>query len=329
MITLIFPTAGDLADFFRDPAHEKTLNADVADFADVAAINISLGDELVIVEDGKLKAWTPYVFRDEDDWTAVTDVNDRKKIQNRLAQRARRANLKSRRAATSKDPVPSRGTDSAHSDAGDSHESAPVQVDVGSTSQRASMILDADGWSFSGSGQRDDATPTRLAEEAPLDFTLSNIDPNFIILTPTATVTAYISNASLLQLSCSSPSDRRIFHPRHLSVPPPLAPTALQKSIPHPSFIDILPFPGLRNRLLRSLHAIDLAVLSQDLVQDAFQVWGRVTWDGSGWEVSEAFARRWWFLIDEELLRATNFWRRQKFEGALLIGEDGEVSVVT
>ncbi|KAL7949282.1 hypothetical protein V8C42DRAFT_361848 [Trichoderma barbatum] len=51
--TLLFPTAKDLAAFFKDPAHDETLNADVAEFADVTSVQFSVGDELAVVKDGK------------------------------------------------------------------------------------------------------------------------------------------------------------------------------------------------------------------------------------------------------------------------------------
>lgn len=55
--TLIFPTAKDMAGFFSDPAHGERLNADVAEFADVTSVSFSVGDELAVVQDGKLQPW--------------------------------------------------------------------------------------------------------------------------------------------------------------------------------------------------------------------------------------------------------------------------------
>ncbi|RSL65889.1 hypothetical protein CEP54_004027 [Fusarium duplospermum] len=52
--TLIFPTMDDLVGFFKDPAHEETLNADVAEFADPTSVTFAVGDENVVIEDGKL-----------------------------------------------------------------------------------------------------------------------------------------------------------------------------------------------------------------------------------------------------------------------------------
>ncbi|KAM0555027.1 hypothetical protein ACHAPJ_006375 [Fusarium lateritium] len=55
IITLIFPTVENMAGFFSDPAHEESLNADVAEFADVSSVKISVGDELQIIYEGKFQ----------------------------------------------------------------------------------------------------------------------------------------------------------------------------------------------------------------------------------------------------------------------------------
>ncbi|KAL6886833.1 hypothetical protein GGI43DRAFT_431750 [Trichoderma evansii] len=50
--TIVFPTAKDLAGFFSDPAYAK-LAADASEFGDVTSIQFSVGDEQVVVQDGK------------------------------------------------------------------------------------------------------------------------------------------------------------------------------------------------------------------------------------------------------------------------------------
>ncbi|KAM0555026.1 hypothetical protein ACHAPJ_006374 [Fusarium lateritium] len=167
-----------------------------------------------------------------------------------------------------------------------------------------------------------DASPYESSDMPPPD-----LDSHFIILTPLATVAAYTFNAVTLQLSCTATTHLRTFESSEFTIPSSLVPTLLQRTIPHPSYVDIIPFPGVRDRLLRSIQIIDQDKLSEDLVQDAFRVWGNAAWDEAGWEVSETFARKWWFLIDDTLLRATNFWRRQRSKGTLVMTDNGEVSV--
>ncbi|RSL86433.1 hypothetical protein CEP51_002793 [Fusarium floridanum] len=154
----------------------------------------------------------------------------------------------------------------------------------------------------------------------PLESLQPGLDAQFLLLTSLTTVAALSSNAALLHIPCEVPSID-IFNPSHASLPPTLTPTELQKTIPHPPFVDVIPFPGVRDRLLRSLAVIDLEKLTIDLTGGAFKVWGSVPWDGTSWEVSEEFAKKWWFLIDENLLRATNFWRRQRLESNILASD--------
>lgn len=152
--------------------------------------------------------------------------------------------------------------------------------------------------------------------DTQLDTLQPGLDAQFLLLTSLTTVAALSSNATLLHIPCEVPSID-IFNPSQISFPSTLTPTELQKTIPHPPFIDVIPFPGVRDRLLRSLAVMDLEKLTIDITGGAFKVWGSIPWDGTSWEVSEDFAKKWWFLIDGELLRATNFWRRQRLEPSI------------
>ncbi|KAL7892977.1 hypothetical protein HDV63DRAFT_413525 [Trichoderma sp. SZMC 28014] len=52
--TLVFPTAKDLAGFISDPEYASKLLPDVSEFGDVTSVQLSVGDELVVVDDSKL-----------------------------------------------------------------------------------------------------------------------------------------------------------------------------------------------------------------------------------------------------------------------------------
>ncbi|KAJ4202241.1 hypothetical protein NW767_006200 [Fusarium falciforme] len=253
--------------------------------------------------------WQPYILGAEDDWSEVRDSGQRKRIQNRLAQRARRANLNARRNKTNST----------------SGEAARVETQTETPEARDGVVVShdiEDLFEIPGLGNQESESldvaldpPTSVAD-TQLDTLQPGLDAQFLLLTSLTTVAALSSNATLLHIPCEVPSID-IFNPSHASLPSTLMPTELQKTIPHPPFVDVIPFPGVRDRLLRSLAVIDLEKLTIDLTGEAFKVWGSVPWDGTSWEVSEEFAKKWWFLIDGELLRATNFWRRQRLEPSI------------
>jgi hypothetical protein len=88
-------------------------------------------------------------------------------------------------------------------------------------------------------------------------------------------------------------------------LPPSLKPTSLQLVIPHHPWVDLLPVAEMRDNLLRrDENSYDAARLCRDMrgfqeVKDGrggVTVWGE-PWDPCGWEITEAFARKWPWVI--------------------------------
>ncbi|CAI6318710.1 unnamed protein product [Periconia digitata] len=125
------------------------------------------------------------------------------------------------------------------------------------------------------------------------------------------------------------------------NLPPNLHPTPAQLTIPHHPFLDALPWPSIREKLicmlampsgLRPPVARDdepgsmgqgLAVLQLtthlDDYRDGIRVHGNmVGWGDSSemveeaWEIGECFFRNWWWCIDEGAVRITNMRRRER-----------------
>lgn len=144
---------------------------------------------------------------------------------------------------------------------------------------------------------------------------------NFLIVQRTHTITAMLFNASLLNIACSGVRGRSIFIPPTLSTPQSLAPVPLQLTLPHWPYVDIIPLPALRSKLLQAHDIIDPHDIWQDLVDGEVRVWGSQSWDERGWEISERFALKWWFLMDEEVLGTTNFWRAARGDQGLDVRE--------
>lgn len=96
-------------------------------------------------------------------------------------------------------------------------------------------------------------------------------------------------------------------------LPEDLVPTELQETIEHHPWLDLLPWPAVRDRILSFLPLIDEDDLCRDLHRDpGFRVWGSIPWSHRSWEVSESFLEKWWFLLDRQVVRDANFWRQQR-----------------
>jgi hypothetical protein len=128
-------------------------------------------------------------------------------------------------------------------------------------------------------------------------------------------------NARILNVQCTDTSRAIIHIPTGLFTPPSLAPTALQCSKPHYPYVDLLPFPSLRDNLLKAGDIIDSREMWDDLSAGEIKVWGSTPWDKTGWEVGERFARKWWFLMTEEVLEKANFWRAGRGDRRLSVSE--------
>ena len=110
------------------------------------------------------------------------------------------------------------------------------------------------------------------------------------------------------------------------SLPKALQPTKLQREIPHHPWIDQLPFPAMRNNLLLAGDGYDDMELCGDLVGffsagsgcTGLVVWGE-PWDADGWEITEAFAKRWGWTLKgcDDVFKSTNLWRASRGERGL------------
>ncbi|KAK9478906.1 hypothetical protein V1514DRAFT_330107 [Lipomyces japonicus] len=98
-----------------------------------------------------------------------------------------------------------------------------------------------------------------------------------------------------------------------LAVPASLRPTVLQGEIPHIQYVDALPFEGLRDKLLIGLHtgSFDEIEFCTDLLNDGFRIWGNDPTLPMAWEVTEPFARKWRWLLDDCIIDIANFWSGQ------------------
>ena len=118
------------------------------------------------------------------------------------------------------------------------------------------------------------------------------------------------------------------------TLPPSFLPTDLQKrTADYPDWIDLIPSPRMRDNALRTHHTFSNLEMCADLLSGLnglplgasgarMLVWSD-PWEPQGWEMTEGFIRKWWFLVEgcDDLLKATNHWRALRGEEPL--GFDG------
>jgi hypothetical protein len=144
------------------------------------------------------------------------------------------------------------------------------------------------------------------------------VDQHFIIMHNMTTGAAIACISHILQIKCTEDAGFNV-GAIICTLPAPIVPTIQQQVVPHRTYVDVLPWASLRDRILNSLAVINEAELIGDITSGELKVWGSTPWDPMGWEVGPDFARKWWFLMDDAVMRTTNFWRAQRGEEALLV----------
>lgn len=110
------------------------------------------------------------------------------------------------------------------------------------------------------------------------------------------------------------------------SIPESLRPTILQRSTPHHPWLDVFPFPGMRDNLIMAGDTFNDEELCSDLMafwdtrnaHAMMLVWG-FPWQPENWEITEDFARKWGWLLRgcPEILVSSNRWRERRGERRL------------
>ncbi|GFF70622.1 hypothetical protein IFM47457_02683 [Aspergillus lentulus] len=297
---------------------------------------------------------------DEDSWFGITDPKIRRRLQNRLNQRERRSYLRSQGSSRMESLIKEIGKRLRASDT--SSNQLEQQLGPGAESanhiDRILRILDA--IRILGPAAINAAAVLKQLESAIVFGARCNA------WSPAADLRLGVTRLNVLRALHANlevlgyrPSDieddaqstftveRPSRHPDRdiieAKLPSALRPTVIQRTIPHHPWLDLIPFPCMRDTLILAQDFIDDEQLCQDMsgrgspvVQQSnldagigetgILVW-KDPWDPSGWEVTQVFIQRWgWTLRNcPELLRSTNAWRRYRGERPLFTVSENDM----
>lgn len=176
-----------------------------------------------------------------------------------------------------------------------------------------------------------------LASMAYLDYTMHAPRPSQLPFLISLNINiAVAKNASLMGFEpgiiCAdasiSPFNQEGPPQPHVCLPPSLAPSQIQRNITHHPWLDVLPFPNLRDNVIRAVAAglVDEDELCADTSEINYEnaekpsliVWGESSVPDC-WEASVLFIRKWGWLLKgcPEVLESTNRWRQSRGEKSL------------
>ncbi|OBR06832.1 Aryl-alcohol dehydrogenase [Colletotrichum higginsianum IMI 349063] len=272
------------------------------------------------------------VTEPNEDWTGVTSSKERRRLQNRLNQRAHQ----------NRPPV-EYVAEAGPSTSGRAAAPALASGSGAGTGEAAAAVEDEvadDGYTLLPCAQKR-ARMRDAGIQARRNLALGTPQPVHLpLVVGLNLLTALARNTRLMGFDKHSICYDEYISPFNLqgpglpcaprdasSWPPFLHPTEAQFTITHHPFLDVFPIPSLRENGIR---AEELGFFDEDdFCRDVFStdddpdgprllVWGE-SWDPRGWEANVPFLKKWGWLVRgcPELLEGTNYWRQRRGEKKL------------
>ncbi|KAL1985473.1 hypothetical protein VTN96DRAFT_7916 [Rasamsonia emersonii] len=298
------------------------------------------------------------VIAPEDDWTGLSNAAQRRRLQNRLNQRAhrRRKAMQSQNSPNSASSSTStrlrwivitpnneargprrkkHGDNSAHDPKGQaervrSPSSAPG-LELMKQRKPAHICELSAAASYAVLKRLQDDVYKGLMQGSPRADLLISLTQFNLLRAMITNILSLGLTVEILKEDIVSPFNTLGPWTPETALPPSLRPTSLQKQILHHPWIDPLPIPSVRDVLLRMEGQYDDMELCGDLLGDCgaqtsqpgLIIWGEY-WDPYGFEVTEEFARKWGWMFPEcsEIIQSTNYWRAKRGEEPLFMQSD-------
>lgn len=121
-------------------------------------------------------------------------------------------------------------------------------------------------------------------------------------------------------------------------LPPTWQPTTTQILMPHHPFLDFLPWPSARDKVIgifslpetsrppSAAGPMGLLNLAYDMEDNSegLRIYGEDPYNPACWEVGQVLFQRWWFLFDRDIIATSNRWRRLRGAPPLALTQAGE-----
>ncbi|KAK3069403.1 hypothetical protein LTR53_012277 [Teratosphaeriaceae sp. CCFEE 6253] len=268
-----------------------------------------------------------------ENWRGKNDPTERRRIQNRLNQRAFRQRQRagqSPKQYKARSPTGSSPRDDSDDDdedsLTDSSDSGSEGADAAAPTSRPAAYLDA----------RPVSAPAANQPRGVTDAASGHVWDELAQLINRNLMQAAVTNTTALGIDQTAlRTGALVYTPRpppHSTLPPALVPVELQYRVAHDPILDIIPCARLRHNVLyaiangqvsaaafakcvRGSGAMEQASGGGGWQRNGLVVWAAPELVGS-WELSEPFLRRWAPLLQgcEELIAATNAWRSRRGE---------------
>ncbi|KAH7138457.1 hypothetical protein B0J11DRAFT_574440 [Dendryphion nanum] len=277
------------------------------------------------------------VLDETEDWSGITNPTERRKLQNRINQRAYRTRKRVKDPSSALDTLAKRHAQrkSALNQGGHRATSPPNEPSITKIHSHEACSINFHPRIRAIMEQFAQHAYERYSSGAPV---LAHLP----LLVQFNAISALVRNATTLGVleefyMCDSISgfnkqgpDLGTTSPYSMNCPTSLHPTPLQIVVEHHPWIDLFPSPRMRDNILHALETVeDCDKWEDDLCHDVCQYndaeekAGLIVWGDPGdplsWEASPGFLKKWGYLLNGcvDIIRATNYWRRKRGEKPL------------